>query len=97
MRLSARMIAEAAFVVFLMSAFSLCAEEAAKPLAGNEKAVDSSYPIVGGLAAPMPMASMAAAMVLAVYIPPQAPAPGQELRTMARRSSSPMLPERNSP
>ena len=38
----------------------------------------------------MPMASMADAMVLAVYMPPQAPAPGQALRTMSWRSSSEM-------
>ena len=30
----------------------------------------------------MPSASMAEAMVLAVYMPPHAPAPGQEWRTM---------------
>ena len=31
----------------------------------------------------MPKASIAEAMVLAVYIPPQAPAPGQLRRTMS--------------
>ena len=31
---------------------------------------------------------MAEAMVFAVYMPPQAPAPGQEWRTMAWRCSS---------
>ena len=33
----------------------------------------------------MPRASMAEAMVLAVYMPPQAPAPGQEFLTMLSR------------
>ena len=36
----------------------------------------------------MPSTSMAAAMVLAVYIPPQPPGPGQALHSMARTSSS---------
>ncbi len=45
----------------------------------------------------MPRASMAEAMVLAVYIPPQAPAPGQLRRTIAARSSSEILPARYSP
>jgi hypothetical protein len=36
----------------------------------------------------MPSASMADAMVLAVYMPPQAPGPGQELRTRSKRSAS---------
>ena len=40
---------------------------------------------------------MAEAMVLAVYMPPQAPAPGQAWRTMSLRSASSMLPEINSP
>lgn len=39
-----------------------------------------------------PRASMAQAMVLAVYIPPQAPWPGHELRTICCRSSSVMAP-----
>ncbi len=34
----------------------------------------------------MPSISMAEAMVLAVYMPPQAPAPGQEWRTISLRS-----------
>jgi hypothetical protein len=45
----------------------------------------------------MPSASIAEAIVLAVYMPPQAPAPGQLWRTMSLRSSSVMLPARNSP
>mmetsp|Transcript_721 Transcript_721/g.2356 ORF Transcript_721/g.2356 Transcript_721/m.2356 type:complete len:267 (-) Transcript_721:643-1443(-) len=40
----------------------------------------------------IPSASIAVAMVLAVYMPPQAPAPGHELRTMAKRSSSVIFP-----
>ena len=36
----------------------------------------------------IPKASMAVAIVLAVYIPPQAPGPGHELRTISLRSSS---------
>jgi opacity protein-like surface antigen len=64
MRLNARSIATSAFVLFLMSANLLGAEEGAKPSAGAviDRAIsfsDSSsvYP-----EAPMPMASMAAAM-----------------------------------
>ena len=34
----------------------------------------------------MPNTSIAEAMVLAVYMPPQAPAPGQEWRTISLRS-----------
>ena len=40
----------------------------------------------------MPIASIAEDMVFAVYIPPQAPAPGQALRTMSRSSPSSMVP-----
>ncbi len=40
---------------------------------------------------------MALAMVFAVYMPPHAPAPGMELRTIEQRSASSILPERNSP
>jgi len=43
------------------------------------------------------MASIADAMVLAVYIPPQAPGPGQLLLTMALRVSSSISPAMNSP
>ena len=42
----------------------------------------------------MPIASIAEAIVLAVYIPPQAPAPGQAFRTMSKRSDSSMVPAR---
>ena len=35
---------------------------------------------------------MADAIVLAVYMPPHAPAPGHELRTMSTRSSSSIVP-----
>ena len=42
----------------------------------------------------MPIASIAEAIVLAVYIPPHAPAPGQALRTISKRSASSMLPAR---
>ncbi len=45
----------------------------------------------------MPIASIAEAIVLAVYIPPQAPAPGQALRTMLWRCSSLIVPARYSP
>ena len=45
----------------------------------------------------MPSASIAAAIVLAVYMPPQAPAPGQAWRTMSLRSSSVIRPAMNSP
>jgi hypothetical protein len=36
----------------------------------------------------MPSASMAEDMVLAVYMPPHAPSPGQALRSTARNCSS---------
>jgi len=36
----------------------------------------------------MPMASMTEDMVLAVYIPPQEPAPGQALRSTSRSSAA---------
>ena len=42
MRLSARMIATAAFAFFFMSAFNLCAEDAAKASGSDGKALDSS-------------------------------------------------------
>jgi hypothetical protein len=38
----------------------------------------------------MPSASMAVAMVLAVYMPPHAPGPGQEFLTISLRCSSVM-------
>ena len=38
------------------------------------------------------MASIALAMVFAVYMPPQAPTPGHELAMMSSRSSSSMSP-----
>ena len=44
-----------------------------------------------------PSASIATAMVLAVYIPPHAPAPGHECWTMSSRCSSVMTPARYSP
>ena len=62
MRLSARMIATAACAVFLMSAFKLSAEGAAKPSSGDEKAAGSSAVYGAELDAPMPEASMGAAM-----------------------------------
>ena len=45
----------------------------------------------------MPMASIAEAMVLAVYIPPQAPAPGQAAHSIPCRSSSVISPVLNFP
>jgi outer membrane protein OmpA-like peptidoglycan-associated protein/opacity protein-like surface antigen len=59
MKLKSRMIATAAFVVFLMSAYSLRAEEAAKPSTGasGDQAADSS----STAAAALPMAPMEAA------------------------------------
>ena len=45
----------------------------------------------------IPKASMAEAMVLAVYIPPQAPAPGQALRTTSLYSFSSIVPATFSP
>jgi outer membrane protein OmpA-like peptidoglycan-associated protein len=74
-RLSVKIIAAAAFAVFLVPAFNLFASEAAKPSTGAataEKAVDASAPVVSDPvvsdpavaalpAAPMPMDSSAAA------------------------------------
>jgi outer membrane protein OmpA-like peptidoglycan-associated protein len=62
MRLSARVIATAACVVFLMSAFKLSAEGAAKPSSGDEKAAGASAVYGAELDAPMPEASMGAAL-----------------------------------
>ncbi len=45
----------------------------------------------------MPIASIAEAIVLAVYIPPHAPGPGQDLLTISCLVSSLILPARNSP
>jgi hypothetical protein len=63
------MIATAVFAVFLMPAFNLCADEAAKPSTGakDDKTADSSVasfadPSASLPAAPMPSASMGAAM-----------------------------------
>jgi hypothetical protein len=65
MELSARMIATAAFVVFLTSAFKLGAEEAPKPSSGDEKAADSSAVYVAEQDAPLPEASMREASMAA--------------------------------
>jgi opacity protein-like surface antigen/outer membrane protein OmpA-like peptidoglycan-associated protein len=67
MRPSVKMIATAAFAVFLMPAFNLYADDAVKPSAANdEKAADSSVPSVPDSAslpaAPAPATPMAAAM-----------------------------------
>src|SRR3954469_22861391 len=54
----------------------------------------------GGAAEPgrgMPRASPTAAMVFAVYIPPQAPSPGQIARSMRSTSSRVILPARHAP
>ena len=56
--------------------------------------------MAGGAAEPgsdMPMASAAEAMVFAVYIPPQAPSPGQTARSMASTSFWDMVPARQAP
>ena len=45
----------------------------------------------------MPSASIAEAIVFAVYMPPHAPAPGHECRTTSRRSSSDILSFENAP
>jgi len=64
MKLSVRMIATAAFAIFLMPAILLRAGEAAKPSTGvnDDKAADSSASSSIWPAAPLPSASMAAAM-----------------------------------
>ncbi len=56
--------------------------------------------VAGGAAEPgmdMPMASATDAMVLAVYIPPQAPSPGQIARSMASTSARDILPAAQAP
>ena len=45
----------------------------------------------------MPRASATLAMVLAVYMPPQAPSPGQIAFSMRVTSSSVILPARHAP
>ncbi|SKW84000.1 Uncharacterised protein [Mycobacteroides abscessus subsp. massiliense] len=45
----------------------------------------------------MPSASAALAMVLAVYIPPQAPSPGQMARSMMSTSSRDIRPRAHAP
>jgi hypothetical protein len=45
----------------------------------------------------MPRASAALAMVLAVYIPPQAPSPGQIARSMASTSARDIKPRAQAP
>ena len=45
----------------------------------------------------MPIASMADAIVLAVYMPPQAPGPGHAVHSMPWRSSSSMRPALKAP
>jgi len=64
MRLSVKLIATAAFAIFLMPAFLLGAEQAAKPStsAGDDKAADSSSSAAAGAgpASPMSAASMQA-------------------------------------
>jgi outer membrane protein OmpA-like peptidoglycan-associated protein len=67
MRLSAKLIATAAFGLFLMSAFDLRAGETAKSSTGDEKAVDSSFAVAANSDAslpfaPVPESTMAAAM-----------------------------------
>ena len=71
MRPSVKMIATAAFAVFLLPAFNLYADDAVKPSAANdEKAADSSVPSVPDSAslpaAPAPATPMAAAMPYSV-------------------------------
>ena len=45
----------------------------------------------------IPSASATLAMVLAVYMPPQAPSPGAMARSMQSRSSSVMVPALHAP
>ena len=54
----------------------------------------------GGAAEPgsdMPIASAALAIVLAVYMPPQAPSPGQMARSIASTSSRDISPRAQAP
>ena len=56
--------------------------------------------VAGGAAEPgidIPMASATEAMVLAVYMPPQAPSPGQMARSMASTSARDILPAAQAP
>ncbi len=56
--------------------------------------------VAGGAALPgsdMPIASAALAMVLAVYMPPQAPSPGQMARSMASTSARDIRPRAHAP
>ena len=60
-------------------------------LSGSSAGMEELYGSV------MPSASIADAIVLAVYMPPHAPAPGHELRTVSKRAASSALPDTNSP
>ena len=56
--------------------------------------------VAGGAAEPgidIPIASATDAMVLAVYMPPQAPSPGQMARSMASTSARDILPAAQAP
>ena len=56
--------------------------------------------VAGGAALPgndMPSASAALAMVLAVYMPPHAPSPGQMARSMASTSARGINPREHAP
>ena len=60
-------------------------------LPGSSAGIDELY------GSDSPSASIATAIVFAVYMPPQAPAPGHAWRTMSTRCSSVMTPARYSP
>jgi hypothetical protein len=60
-------------------------------LSGSSAGIDELY------GNDMPSASIALAIVLAVYMPPHAPAPGMLQRMISARSSSLMRPAMNSP
>ncbi len=60
-------------------------------LPGSSAGIDELY------GSDRPSASIATAIVFAVYMPPHAPAPGQAWRTMSSRCSSVIVPARYSP
>ncbi len=75
-----------------MSSTTACPDLRAKPSRRRSA--------LGGEALPgsdMPIASATAAIVFAVYMPPQAPSPGQMARSMASTSSRGMSPRAQAP
>ncbi len=76
------------------ASISITSRPAASPTAGfaGSRAATLAEPI-----GESPMNSITSAMVLAVYWPPQAPAPGQATSSSSRRSASVIFPASRAP